>query len=204
MNAYPVSGTPTLLRIAAAALPATSITILLLILMVELIATTAAPPEATKSRVLEAIFEVEEEIVFEPKPLARPEEPDIPPEWDSPLPVIEQEISTVVSVSPIVEFEPVEEHPVVTEGVFAYVRVQPVYPSRAMTRGIEGYVDLAFDITAAGSTTNIRVIGAQPPGVFEKAAIRALQKWKYKIPVVDGVAEAQSGMETRMRFELEE
>ena len=87
--------------------------------------------------------------------------------------------------------------------VVPYLKLQPEYPSRALTRGIQGYVDLAFDITAAGTTSNIRVLQAQPEGIFERAAIRALEKWKYRVPIVDDRPQGQVDMMTRMSFELE-
>ena len=55
----------------------------------------------------------------------------------------------------------------------------------------------------AGKTENIRVIDAVPEGVFEKAAIRALNKWKYKAPIEEGVPNGLKNMTTRIRFELE-
>ncbi len=91
-----------------------------------------------------------------------------------------------------------------TGGIVAYLKPQPVYPSRPLTKGIEGHVDLVFDIAVTGSTTNIRIIDAQPQGLFERAAIRALEKWRYKVPVIDDVPQGQVDMMTRMRFALED
>ena len=82
-------------------------------------------------------------------------------------------------------------------------RVQPDYPRRAITRGIQGFVDLVFDVSATGRTENIRVLAAEPSGVFERAAIRALKKWKYKPPMDDGVPYSQPDMTTRITFSLE-
>lgn len=82
------------------------------------------------------------------------------------------------------------------------VRVEPRYPTRALNRGIEGYVDLVFDIGASGKTENIRILRADPEGYFEKASIAALKRWKYK-PAYDGeVAMAQRDQTTRLRFSL--
>ena len=89
-------------------------------------------------------------------------------------------------------------------GIVAIFKVQPDYPARALTRGIEGYVVLLFDITAAGAVTNIRVVAADPEGVFDRSAIRALAKWKYKAPTEDGVPYGQQNMMTRMTYELED
>jgi len=79
----------------------------------------------------------------------------------------------------------------------------PTYPRRAITRNIEGYVDLMFDIAASGKTENIRILRAEPKGYFEKAAQKALAKWKYKPAMEDGVATAQKNQTTRITFELE-
>lgn len=88
-------------------------------------------------------------------------------------------------------------------GIVPIFRVQPDYPQSALRRGIEGYVDLLFDVTASGKTENIRILDADPPGVFERAAIKALQKWKYKPPMENDVPYAQPDMTTRISFALE-
>lgn len=82
-------------------------------------------------------------------------------------------------------------------------RIAPDYPVSASRRGIEGFVDLLFDVAATGKTENVRVIDSHPDGVFERAAIRALSKWKYKAPMEEGVAYGQKNMTTRIRFRLE-
>lgn len=84
------------------------------------------------------------------------------------------------------------------------VRVAPEYPTRAQTRGIEGFVDIQFDIAPSGKTTNLQVVYAEPDRVFNKSALRAVGKWKYKPKVVNGNAVAQTGMKTRVRFGLEQ
>lgn len=38
--------------------------------------------------------------------------------------------------------------------------VQPRYPARAATKGVEGYVDVKFDISKIGTTQNIRLFSA--------------------------------------------
>lgn len=81
------------------------------------------------------------------------------------------------------------------------VRVEPQYPPRAAERGVEGWVEVGFTVTADGGTTDVRVIAADPPGVFNRAAIKAVRRWKYKPEVVDGKAVPTPGQ--RVRFELE-
>lgn len=66
------------------------------------------------------------------------------------------------------------------------VRIQPQYPRRAALAGLEGFVIVEFTITPAGTVTDVSVLESQPPRVFDRSAIRAILKWKFKPKVVDG------------------
>ena len=57
--------------------------------------------------------------------------------------------------------------------------VAPVYPERARTSGVEGNVELEYGIGADGSVRDIRVLHAQPEGVFDGAAQTALSLWQF-------------------------
>lgn len=83
------------------------------------------------------------------------------------------------------------------------VRVQPVYPRRAAERGIEGWVVVELTVTGAGTTQDIRVVEADPKGIFDNAAIKAAEKFKYKPRMVDGVGVPVSGVLYKFTFELE-
>ena len=83
------------------------------------------------------------------------------------------------------------------------VRVAPVYPARALSRGLEGFVDLSFTVTPAGTVENPVVIQSTS-SLFERAAIRAVLKFKYKPRVVDGVPVAVPGVKTRISFQIED
>jgi len=86
------------------------------------------------------------------------------------------------------------------------VRVTPIYPRRANERGIEGYVTVALTVAADGTVPpeSITIIEADPKGYFERAAIAAAQKFKYKPKVVNGKAISVSGVTYRFSFTLEE
>lgn len=86
--------------------------------------------------------------------------------------------------------------------VVPLVRVNPQYPARAMQRGIEGWVHLAFTITEAGTTKDIEVVEAEPVNVFEDAAIAAVRKYKYKPKVEQGAAVERAGVEVVLSFKL--
>lgn len=83
------------------------------------------------------------------------------------------------------------------------VRVAPVYPARALSRGLEGYVDLEFYVTAAG-TVRDPAVTFSTSSLFERAALRAVLKFKYKPRVVDGVPVEVPGVKTRITFKIED
>ncbi len=72
--------------------------------------------------------------------------------------------------------------------IIPVVVIRPMYPREAAINKIEGWVKVEFTITAIGTVTDPRVIEAEPPRIFNREAIRAILKWKFKPRVVDGVA----------------
>ena len=83
------------------------------------------------------------------------------------------------------------------------VRVAPVYPARALSRGIEGYVDMSFTVTVTGSVKD-PVVDFSTSSLFDRAAERAVLKFKYKPRVVDGVPVEVPNVKTRITFKIEE
>ena len=83
------------------------------------------------------------------------------------------------------------------------VRVAPVYPARALSRGLEGYVDLSFTVTTAG-TVRDPIVLFSTSSLFERAATRAVTKFKYKPRVVDGIPVDVPGVKTRISFQIED
>lgn len=83
------------------------------------------------------------------------------------------------------------------------VRVAPVYPARALSRGLEGYVDLSFTVTLTGTVRDVIILFSSS-SLFERAATRAVLKFKYKPRVVDGIPVDVSGVKTRITFRIED
>ncbi|WP_116368656.1 energy transducer TonB [Parahaliea mediterranea] len=140
------------------------------------------------------------------EPVEKPQEPEIPPRWETPTTRTEVATSTPYTGEPFSP-EPVQGDIGAGAGTSTIVpvfRIAPDYPQSALRRGIEGHVDLIFDVAASGRTENIRVLAAEPEGVFERAAMQTLAKWKYKAPVQDGVPYGQRDMTTRITFRLEQ
>ena len=84
------------------------------------------------------------------------------------------------------------------------VKVAPVYPRRAQTRGIEGYVLLEFVVTRTGAVRDPVIIESKPPGIFDRAALQAALKFKYKPKVVNGEPIDVAGVQNRITFELQD
>jgi protein TonB len=83
------------------------------------------------------------------------------------------------------------------------VRVAPVYPARALSRGLEGYVDMSFTVTQAGTVRDPLVLFSTS-SLFDRAALRAVMKFKYKPRVVDGIPVDVPGVKTRISFQIED
>lgn len=80
--------------------------------------------------------------------------------------------------------------------------VEPRYPDAARAQGQTGWVDLEFTVTPAGAVSDVRVVGASPAGVFDRAASEALERWRFKPVEQDGVVVPQRS-KLRIRFDLE-
>ena len=83
------------------------------------------------------------------------------------------------------------------------VKVAPIYPRRAQTRGIEGYCIIEYTVTKSGSIRDPQAIDCQPSGIFERASLKASLKFKYKPRVVDGEAIEVAGVQNKFTYELE-
>lgn len=83
------------------------------------------------------------------------------------------------------------------------VKVAPIYPRRAQSRGIEGYVIVEFTVSKTGAVIDPVVVEAKPESIFDRAAIDAALKFKYKPRVVDGVPMAVAGVQNKISFEID-
>jgi TonB family protein len=84
--------------------------------------------------------------------------------------------------------------------VKALRRPPPVYPREAVAAGISGWVKLQFTVAADGTTRDIRVIAAEPPGVFDEAALEAATRFVYSPRIERGVAVDRPEVETEITF----
>lgn len=77
--------------------------------------------------------------------------------------------------------------PQVAEASLTRVKgVELDYPGDALRKNIEGYVELAFVVTAEGKVTKVAVLNSSPAGMFDAAATKALAHARYKPMLQDG------------------
>jgi len=84
------------------------------------------------------------------------------------------------------------------------VKVAPIYPRRAQTRGISGYCIVEYTVTKTGSIRDPQPVDCQPSGIFERASVKAAEKFKYKPRVVDGEPIEVAGVQNKFTYELEQ
>jgi TonB family protein len=82
------------------------------------------------------------------------------------------------------------------------IRVAPRYPARALSRGLEGYVDVSFTVTAAGHVKDPIVLRSTNR-LFEPAATRSVLKYLYRPRIIGGVAVEVPDVKVRISFDLD-
>lgn len=86
----------------------------------------------------------------------------------------------------------------------ALYRSQPNYPTDALVKGLEGWVLLKYDVDTSGALSNISVIDAEPRRVFDREAINALKKWKFKPAVTNGQPIASAAQTVKIEFNMDQ
>ena len=83
------------------------------------------------------------------------------------------------------------------------VKVAPIYPRRAQTRGLEGQCLIEFTVTTTGTVKDAFAVECTS-SLFQKASVNAASKFKYKPRVVDSVPVEVSGVQHIITFKLED
>jgi len=85
------------------------------------------------------------------------------------------------------------------------VKVAPIYPNRALTRGVEGYCVVQYTVTRQGTTRDPFVIEDQcTSSLFHRASVNAALKFKYKPRIMDGEAVEVPGVQNKFTYEITE
>jgi TonB family protein len=77
------------------------------------------------------------------------------------------------------------------------------YPEDARAQGIEGLVVVRYDVAVDGRVINARVVRAEPPDVFDDAALASVRSWRFNPALADGVPRATQDIESTVTFKLD-
>ena len=85
------------------------------------------------------------------------------------------------------------------------VKVAPIYPNRALTRGVEGFCVVQYTVTRQGTTKDPVVVEDQcTSSLFHRASLNAALKFKYKPRIMDGEAVEVPGVQNKFTYEITE
>jgi protein TonB len=85
------------------------------------------------------------------------------------------------------------------------VKVAPIYPNRALTRGIEGFCVVMYTVTRQGTTKDPVVVEDMCTStLFHRASVNAALKFKYKPRIMDGEAVEVPGVQNKFTYEITE
>ena len=197
------------IRLGLAALAAVFTTFTILWVMQILIATgKGAITSKYEGRFIDFVRIEKDETLdtktLKPKKPPEPEQPppDTPPQLDE----IDASVQTVnigavdtevgVNVGGIGGFNAAEGE------YLPIVKVAPIYPNRALTRGIEGHCIVIYTVTRNGTTKDPKVVECTS-SLFANASIKASSKFKYKPRVINGQPIDVPGVMHKITFELE-
>jgi protein TonB len=82
------------------------------------------------------------------------------------------------------------------------VKVKPIYPAIALKRKTEGWVIISFTVTKTGSVKDPVVVESYPSAIFNKSALAAALKFKYRPRVINGEAIEVHGVRNKITFQL--
>ena len=78
----------------------------------------------------------------------------------------------------------------------------PIYPRKALRLEIQGTVRVEFDVDKDGSVLDPFVVEGNPPGVFDRSAIKAVRKILYEPPTHNGTPVKVNNVQIDLTFKL--
>lgn len=153
----------------------------------------------------------EEELRKLPEDAPMPDEQPAPPQPELNLEIPEFELNADLDAGQGMEVAMPEGVQSLAETVFdlgdldqkpqLIHRVQPIYPSEARRKEINGKVILRFVVDRDGHVSDVRVVRAEPEGIFEEKAVEAVRKWRFKPGQYSGEP-VNSRVTVPIRFEM--
>jgi len=166
--------------------------------------------EESAGTIMEFVRVPEPEVIRPKEPPKKPPPPDEPPPEPPPPqlenldPTAESMSVSSVDVNTAIDMD-AGGFQLANDGEYLpIVKVRPIYPNSALSRGIEGYVIVEFTVTRQGTVRDVVVVESQPNRIFDRAATQAAAKFKYKPRVIDGEPIEVPGVQNKITFEIED
>lgn len=95
------------------------------------------------------------------------------PESNFSLPNMQVKVAPSHDFNKVFSFDALDKIPV------QKYRKSPIYPYRAKRMGIEGEVGVSFVVNTDGTVSDVKILKANPKGIFEEAVIDSVSSWQY-------------------------
>ena len=82
-------------------------------------------------------------------------------------------------------------------------KLLPEYPRQAIRYGIEGSVKVQFNVDSFGAVLDPYVVDSNPPGIFERASIKAVRKLIYEPPLFEEKSVNVNNVQVDIVFKFE-
>ncbi len=139
-----------------------------------------------------------------PPPLQAPPQPPTP-QLDDLNPNAEKIAISAVPVETDIEMTGAFSLGVGEGDYLPIVKVAPIYPNRALTRGIEGFCVIQYTVTSLGTVKDPVVVDNQcTSSLFHRASLNAALKFKYKPRILDGQSVEVPGVQNKFTYEITE
>ena len=193
-------------RIVLPALNALFITTLLIYCMFLLI--KSDDPDLLEAKVYRHVDWVnipdEPEVIDKFDRPSEPEEHELPPEINRVIPKESFDVADLAFIPTekiVFEDTPIKAY---QSNQLTLVFAYPAkYPISKLNRDIEGFVSVGFSVNPVGEVYDAFVIESEPVGAFEKSALKAIEKFRYKPRYENGIAVSATDQSYVFRYKIE-
>jgi protein TonB len=151
-----------------------------------------------ETKIIEEVKKQPDQPPPPPPKLAAPPPPFIPPpEINIQVPQV-QTAPTITTVTterpppgppPVIAPPAPAPQPLIRKEYKASYRVEPQFPREALRSGTAGRVVAHVVVAPSGSVSEVRIISANPPRLFDREVIRALSQWRFNPEPVGFIGE---------------